>query len=52
MKMIYCAILAVLLAGCASNPKIMMKNCTKIHDDYYECDEVPQRPMHEPHGRF
>lgn len=43
--------IACTLAGCASNPKTLMKNCTKIHDDYYECDPV-EKPAHEHHGRF
>lgn len=40
-------ILLLLIAGCASSQKVLMKNCTKLHDNYYECENVPDRPRHE-----
>lgn len=36
-------LMALSFIGCASSPKILMKNCTKVHDDYYECEEIPQK---------
>lgn len=45
-------LLAFFLSGCSSSPKILMKNCTKIHDDYYECEDVPKKNLRKPRGRF
>ena len=44
--------LAFILNSCSSSPKVIMKDCKKLQDDFYECSEVPQKPIHEPHGRF
>lgn len=50
MKTLILALLFLGLSSCTSNPKVLMKNCTKIHDDYYECDHV-EKPMREHGGR-
>lgn len=41
MKLFTLALILLGLSACSSKPKIMMKNCEKIHDDYYECEEIP-----------
>ena len=52
MKYLILVMIAFTIGGCASNPKVLMKNCTKIHDDYFECDPIPEKPVHEHGGRF
>lgn len=33
-------LMTLMIAGCSSNPKILMKNCEKLKSGYYECEAV------------
>lgn len=48
---LFVLMVAFVLGGCSSTPKVLMKNCKQIHDDYYECEEIPQK-VRERGGRF
>lgn len=49
MKFVIMAILALSLVGCSSTPaKVLMKNCTRLQDDFYSCEEIPSpRPVQQ-----
>jgi len=36
-----------ILSGCTSTNKIRMKNCESIGDDFYICEEIPEKPIRE-----
>lgn len=47
MRMFLTALLLLGLSACASNPKVRMKNCTKVYDDLYDCDPIPEKPQRD-----
>jgi hypothetical protein len=40
-------ILALGVVGCSSTPKVLMKNCEKLKNGYYECEEIPKKNIGE-----
>lgn len=49
----YLLLIALALCGCASTGpnKIMALNCQRVNDNVFVCDEIPERPKHEPRVR-
>jgi uncharacterized lipoprotein YajG len=46
MKSLIALIALSVLAGCSSAPKkVLMKNCDPLGDNYWNCEEVPQKDI-------
>ena len=45
-KLVIAILFALLFAACSSSPKrLLMKNCDKLGDNFYECEEVPAKEI-------